>query len=177
MKRCVFLDRDGTLVRDPGYVHRLEDFALLPGVPGALRLLADAGLPLVIVTNQSGIGRGRFSSADYEAFQSRLVAELAGCGVPIAASFHCPHAPEADCACRKPRPGLFLRARDELGVDLAASFAVGDSLRDVEAACAAGVRAAFLVTSQAPAPLPKGCEAVPDLAGAARRICALASSG
>ena len=106
MSRFVFLDRDGTLVRDAGYVHRIEDYALLPGVVPALRRLAAAGFGLAVVTNQSGIGRGLFSLADYHAFERHLEADLARQGVPLAASFFCPHRPDEGCACRKPAPGL-----------------------------------------------------------------------
>jgi D-glycero-D-manno-heptose 1,7-bisphosphate phosphatase len=140
--RFVFLDRDGTLVRDHGYTHRLADYALLPGVVPALRRLAAAGYELAIVTNQSGIGRGLFAEADYRRFEAHLEADLARQGVRIAGSFFCPHRPEDGCPCRKPLPGLFLAARDALGAELGASVAVGNERRDAEAALAAGCRAA-----------------------------------
>jgi histidinol-phosphate phosphatase family protein len=143
--RFVFLDRDGTLVRDPGYVHRLEDYALLPGVREGLARLAVAGFRFAIVTNQSGIGRGYFREADYAAFEARLVDELAGGGIVIERSYFCPHRPDAACVCRKPAPGLLFAARDELGADLAASWVVGDSLRDLDLARQAGCRGAVLV--------------------------------
>ncbi|MEN8161222.1 MAG: HAD-IIIA family hydrolase, partial [Myxococcota bacterium] len=95
--RFVFLDRDGTLVRDRGYTHRVEDYALLPGVVPALRRLVEAGYGLAIVTNQSGIGRGLFPLEDYERFERHLEHDLAAQGVPIAGSFFCPHAPDAGC--------------------------------------------------------------------------------
>lgn len=170
----VFLDRDGTLVRDTGYPHRLEDYALLPGaVPGAFAL-ARAGYALAIVTNQSGIGRGRFGLADFERFQERLVADLAAGGVTLADTLLCPHAPADGCACRKPAPGLLLRARDELGADLTASWMVGDGARDLEAARRAGCRGAVRVGIAEPAPARAGEDPFAlearDLAEAARRI-------
>jgi D-glycero-D-manno-heptose 1,7-bisphosphate phosphatase len=172
----VFLDRDGTLVRDTGYPHRPEDYALLPGVPAALRALADAGYALAIATNQSGLGRGRFGPADFARFQSLLEADLAAAGVVLAATLVCPHAPDAGCACRKPAPGLLLRARDELGADLAASWMVGDGERDVEAARRAGCRGAVRVGVAAPAPARPGEDPLAlearDLPEAARRILA-----
>ena len=140
----VFLDRDGTLVEDRGYVFRIEDYAPLPGMAEGLSLLQDAGYGLAIVTNQSGIGRGYYTSADFERFQSHLVADLAASGVQILATFHCPHLPDADCACRKPRTGLLDRAREQLGADLARSWVVGDRDSDIELAANAGCRAVRL---------------------------------
>jgi histidinol-phosphate phosphatase family protein len=144
VSRFVFLDRDGTLVEDPGYVHRLEDFRLLPGTAKALLRLREAGFRLVIVTNQSGIGRGLFREADFQRFQQRLLDELAAAGVTIEATYFCPHAPDAGCDCRKPAAGLLERARRELGADLAHSWVIGDAARDVEmarrAGCAGAVR-------------------------------------
>jgi histidinol-phosphate phosphatase family protein len=133
LRRYVLLDRDGTLIRDVGYPHRLEDYELLAGVAPALQRLAGAGFRLAVVTNQSGIGRGYFGFADYERFHARLLADLAAAGVAIDATFVCPHAPDAGCECRKPAPGLLWRARDELGADLASSWLIGDTERDVEA--------------------------------------------
>lgn len=171
MARFVFLDRDGTLTRDAGYTHRLEDYALLPGVPEALARLAAAGFRLAVVTNQSGIGRGLFDEAAYRAFQRRLTEDLAGQGVRLEASFHCPHTPDAGCACRKPQPGLLLQARDALGADLRRSWMVGDARRDVEAGLAAGCRAVWLHGDDpAPEALPAGVLAARDLPDAAARI-------
>jgi histidinol-phosphate phosphatase family protein len=147
VKPYVFLDRDGTLVEDPGYVHRVEDYRLLAGVADGLRRLADAGFRLAVVTNQSGIGRGYFAHADYERFQAHLVADLAAQGVAIDASFCCPHPPDAGCGCRKPAPGMLERARAELAANLGASFVIGDHAIDVELARRAGCAGAVLVTT------------------------------
>ena len=145
MRRYVFLDRDGTLVRDTGYPHRPEDYELLPGVPAALRRLTDAGYRLAIVTNQSGIGRGFYDWHAFARFQALLEADLVAAGVAIDAAFVCPHRPDAGCPCRKPEPGLLLRARDVLGASLAESWLIGDSERDLEAAARAGCRGALRV--------------------------------
>jgi len=174
VKPFVFLDRDGTLVRDVGYPHRREDYELLPGVIDGAQLLAAAGFALAIATNQSGIGRGRFGWEDYERFHALLLADLAAAGIEILATFVCPHAPDAGCGCRKPAPGLLWRARDELEADLAASWMIGDGQRDVEAARRAGCRGAVRVGVAAPAPAgvdPFALEAL-DLADAARRVLA-----
>jgi len=173
MKPFVFLDRDGTLVRDHGYTHRLEDYALLPGVVPALRRLAAAGFGLAIVTNQSGIGRGLFTLADYHAFERHLEADLAQQGVHIAASFFCPHRPEDGCACRKPAPGLLLRARDVLGAELARSHVIGNDRRDVEAGLAAGCARGVWIASEPPLALPPGALWAVDLGQAAERLLSI----
>ena len=148
MKRFVFLDRDGTLNRDPGYVHRIEDYELLDGVEAGLLRLQKAGFHLAIVTNQSGIGRGYFSEEDFTAFQAHLVSDLESKGIRIERSFHCPHAPNARCSCRKPAPGLFEQAQEQLDADLSASWMIGDSPRDADAAEAAGLAGSVLVPCQ-----------------------------
>jgi histidinol-phosphate phosphatase family protein len=171
LSRFVFLDRDGTLVRDVGYPHRIEDYELLPGVPAALDALRAAGFRLAIVTNQSGIGRGRFGRADFERFQARLLEDLGAAGISITATLMCPHAPEDACACRKPAPGLLERAREELGADLAASWVIGDSERDVELARRARCRGAVRIRPdpRSGSSDPFGFEAL-DLPAAARLI-------
>jgi len=141
----VFLDRDGTLVRDTGYTHRIADYRLLDGVKAGLHRLVSLGYALAIVTNQSGIGRGYYSALDYQRFQRHLEQDLLRDGIAIEASFHCPHLPDAGCACRKPEPGLLERARRELGADLARSFVIGDAASDLALARTAGLRGAVLV--------------------------------
>jgi len=145
VSRFVFLDRDGTLVRDLGYTHRVEDYQLLPGVVSGLRRILDAGYRLAVITNQSGIGRGYFTAEQYAEFQAHLVDDLGRQGVPIEASYVCPHHPDAGCECRKPRPALLHRAQRELDADLARSWVIGDSAIDVELAQQAGCRGAVLV--------------------------------
>jgi histidinol-phosphate phosphatase family protein len=141
----VFLDRDGTLTVDHGFTHRVEDYALLEGVVDGLRHIAQQGYAIAIVTNQSGLGRGRFDLADLEAFQGHLLRDLARQGVTVEAVLHCPHLPDAGCACRKPEPGLLRRAERELGADLARSWVVGDRRSDVALAARGGCRGAVLV--------------------------------
>ncbi len=173
-RRFVFLDRDGTLVRDTGYVHRLEDYALLPGAAEGLLRLQRAGFALAIVTNQSGIGRGLYTTEQFETFQRHLIADLARQGIRIERTFACPHRPEAGCGCRKPAPGLLWRARDELGADLSRSWVVGDGARDVEAARNAACAGAILVGGPPGAAAAAGAAAASDLAEAAAIILAAA---
>lgn len=154
--RAVFLDRDGVVNVDHGYVGRWQDFEFVPGAVDAMRCLHDAGWRLVVVTNQSGIARGYYSEADYEALTERMKAELAAFGAPLAGVYHCPHHPKGtvaaytrDCDCRKPAPGLILRAAAELGLSLADSVLVGDKASDAQAARAAGVGRVVLVADGA----------------------------
>jgi D-glycero-D-manno-heptose 1,7-bisphosphate phosphatase len=151
-RRAAFIDRDGVLNEERAFVHRREDFALLPGAVAALRLLEAAGYLLVVVTNQSGIARGIYSEADYLALTEHMRAELAAAGVSLDAVEYCPHLPDApleryrlDCDCRKPRPGMLLRAAQALDIAPGASFLVGDRLSDLEAGRAAGIGRCFLV--------------------------------
>ena len=172
MSRFAFLDRDGTLVRDGGYTHRLEDYELLSSVAPALAALRRAGYRLAIVTNQSGIGRGIFAESDFETFQRRLLGDLESAGVQIERAYRCPHAPDHGCECRKPEPGLLWRARDELGADLARSWVIGDSERDAGLALRAGCAGAVLVPRNGDTPHPPvdapRVHLAPDLASAVR---------
>lgn len=166
MRRAVFLDRDGVINRDHGYVHRWADFEFLPGVLDAAARLSAAGWALVVVTNQSGIARGYFTEAAYLALTQKMTEAFAQRGAPIAAVYHCPHHPEGRiaalavaCDCRKPAPGLLLRARDELGLSLSESVMIGDKASDLWAARRAGVERTFLIRAEPAA-------AVHDEAGA-----------
>lgn len=144
--RAIFLDRDGTLNEDLGYVHRPEDWRWLPGVPEALASFRAAGWRLVVVSNQSGLARGYFSPGELARLERWVAAELAPLGAAPDAWYHCPHLPEitGPCACRKPLPGLILQACDDLDIDPRASWMLGDRLRDVAAGVAAGCRAGLL---------------------------------
>lgn len=149
---AAFLDRDGVVNVDHGYVHRWEDFRFIDGSVSAMRRLQDAGYLLVVVTNQSGIARGLYTEADYLALTQQMRAHLATQGVTLAGVFHCPHLPDGPiapyartCDCRKPAPGLILQARDALQIDLPGSLLVGDKPSDIHAARAAGVGRAYLV--------------------------------
>jgi D-glycero-D-manno-heptose 1,7-bisphosphate phosphatase len=135
----VFLDRDGTINRkapEGDYVKSVEEFELLPGAAEAVRALADAGMLVVVVTNQRGIARGRMTEADLAAIHERLRREVSG----IDAIYHCPHE-EGACDCRKPRTGMFLQAqRDFPQIDFSRSAVIGDSPSDMQAGRALGSR-------------------------------------
>ena len=151
---AVFLDRDGVINVDHGYTHRIEDFEFVPGSAQALASLQRAGWRLVVVTNQSGIARGLYTNDDYERFTTHMRAQLEAEGVRLDAVLHCPHLPDAAvaayrrvCDCRKPAPGMLMRAARELSLDLSASVMVGDRLSDLQAGRAAGVGRCLLVRS------------------------------
>lgn len=136
---ALFVDRDGTVIEDPGYIADPDKVRLIPGAAAALRRFRDAGYALVLITNQSGIGRGLYSWADYEAVAARFRDLLASEGVGFDAELACAHPPEAACGWRKPAPGMIREAADRFDLDLARSVVAGDKLSDLEAGAAAGV--------------------------------------
>ncbi len=142
----VFLDRDGTINCEVHYLSDPDQLELLPGVAEGLRRLCEAGCTLVVVSNQSPIGRGIFTEDRLREINARLAEMLAAEGVTISGWYWCPHTPEEGCDCRKPAPGMFLRARDELGVILEKSWIVGDRLGDLKAGKQVGARAVLVAT-------------------------------
>lgn len=145
MHPAVFLDRDGVLIEERNYLHRVEDVAFIPGAVAALKRLQDAGFLLFIVTNQSGVGRGYFTLADVEKVHAHIVAECARQGVRFQKIYVAPEAPEQPSRGRKPSPQFLFDAREEFGVDLSRSFMIGDKLIDLECGWNAGVQRAILV--------------------------------
>ena len=138
-KKALFLDRDGVINEDAGYVYRREDFVFKDSIFEALRGFAQAGYALVVVTNQSGIGRGYYTLEQFEELCGFMLGEFEKEGVKIDKIYFCPHAPEALCLCRKPEPGMLLKAASELNIDLARSIMIGDKDSDVRAGQSAGV--------------------------------------
>ena len=176
---AVFLDRDGTVVRDSGYIRSPEEVVLLPGVAAAIRSLREARFAVVVVTNQSGIARGLLDEKTLSRIHARLRERLGTEGTAVDGIFFCPHHPEEgeppyrrECDCRKPKPGLLLRAASVLGLDLARSYAVGDGTRDLEAALAAGVRFISLGFED-----PRAVHHAEDLGSAARWILSREKGG
>jgi D-glycero-D-manno-heptose 1,7-bisphosphate phosphatase len=139
-KPGVFLDRDGTLIRDVGYPNDPESVHLIEGAAEALAELRRRGFSLVVVSNQSGIARGLVSAEEAAAVHERFISELKRNGAEVDDARYCPHAPDEGCSCRKPEPGLLIAAAAELGLDLGSSFLVGDKASDVEAGRRAGCR-------------------------------------
>lgn len=139
MKKAVFLDRDGVINIDKSYVYKIEDFTFCEGVFEALKHFQTLGFLLIIVTNQSGIGRGYYSENDFEILSSWMKNELLKKGIRIDAIYHCSHAPEANCECRKPKSGMFRRAIKDFDIDVTQSWMIGDKPSDIEAAKGVGI--------------------------------------
>jgi D-glycero-D-manno-heptose 1,7-bisphosphate phosphatase len=165
LRKAAFLDRDGVINKDTGYVHRWEDFEFVPGAIEGMKKLQDAGYALIIVTNQSGLARGFYSEDEYLQLMQALRQHLASHGVYLTGTYHCPHHPKGtvpdismDCNCRKPAPGMLIQAARELGLSLPDSILIGDQPSDIGAARAAGVGRAYLVESDHPE---SGCKSVP----------------
>lgn len=154
MRPAAFIDRDGVINRERHYVHRIEDFEVLPGVAKGLRLLREQGYVLVVVTNQAGIARGLYSEQDFQRLTAHMHQVLNHAGAGVDAVYHCPHHPTAGqgelvraCDCRKPEPGMLLQAAHDMQLDLRRSVLVGDKGSDIDAGRRAGLAACVLVRS------------------------------
>lgn len=172
-RRFVLLDRDGTLIRERHYLARVEDVELLPATARGLRLLNHVGLGLAVLTNQSGLSRGYFDETTLTAIHTRLTRQLAKEGVSLAGIYVCPHAPGDGCGCRKPQPGLALRAAAELQFDPATSFVIGDKPCDIELGRRLGATTFLVRTGYGSLAEQEGLRAdyiVDDLLAAARII-------
>ncbi|MBL9138286.1 MAG: HAD family hydrolase [Verrucomicrobiales bacterium] len=169
IRRAVFLDRDGILIRDDGVVSRLEGIDVLPGVPSALKRLKEAGLALPVVSNQSVVARGVLTESEVKELQAEVERRILQAGGPALDGFYfCPHHPKgtleayrSHCDCRKPGIGLLTRAAGDLGVDLQSSFMVGDRPTDIVAGRRAGCRTVWVQTGQHAAPLIETAEPMP----------------
>lgn len=144
--RVVFLDRDGTINEDFGYVHQIANWKFNPLAVDALVKLHAAGFVLAIVSNQSGVGTGKYSEADVEALHAWVAVQLMNAGAPISAIAYCPHSPEARCTCRKPSIGLAAQIEQKLGrpIDYAGSWTIGDKPSDASFGIALGTRSILL---------------------------------
>jgi len=152
-KRAVFLDRDGTINEENGYLRRLEDLDLIAGASEGIRLLNSLGLSVIVTSNQSGVARGYFNETFVSELHAEIDRRLAREGARIDAWYYCPHHPTEGseayrkvCACRKPAPGMVDRARLDLGIDPADSYVVGDSPRDAALAWAVDAKAVLVLT-------------------------------
>jgi len=153
LRPAVFLDRDGTIIDDVGYLDRVDDVAIYPWSADALRLLGRAGFAIVVITNQSGVARGLYPESAVHDVHAHLAEALGRGGAVVDGWYHCPHHHDAadpayrlDCDCRKPKPGMLTRAATELGLDLARSVVIGDRWSDVAAARAVGAAGVLVRT-------------------------------
>ncbi len=157
LRPAVFFDRDGNLNEEIGYAGDPDRIRLLPGAAEAVRAVREAGMPAVVISNQSGIARGLLTVEQVETVNARVLGLLAAEGAAVDALYYCPHHPEGEiaayaiaCECRKPAPGLLQRAAAEHGIDLPASYVVGDKVSDVQLAHAVGGRGVLVQTGYGP---------------------------
>lgn len=146
--KAIFLDRDGIINVDHGYVYKKEDFLFNQGIFQTLLTLQERGFLLIIVTNQSGIARGYYSQEAYQELTSYMVEKFREKGIQIAAVFHCPHAPDEGCKCRKPRTGMFKAAQKQFRIDMKNSWMIGDKESDMLAGKNAGIKNRIFVSEE-----------------------------
>jgi D-glycero-D-manno-heptose 1,7-bisphosphate phosphatase len=145
MRKAIFLDRDGVLNEDTMYPHKIEHFKLLPGVIEGLKRLSKEYI-FIIITNQSGIGRGIYKEKDFMNFNNHLVSALKEEGIEIKKTYHCPHHPDDNCACRKPNPKNIINASIEFDIDLKNSWMIGDHPPDIQMGLNARIKTVYMIT-------------------------------
>lgn len=148
MNKAVFLDRDGTINVDKEYVHKVKDLEFIPGVLEALAKLAKMEYRIIIITSQSGIGRGYYTQNDYEIFTNNMLNKIKRYGGRIDAVYFCPHHPNAGCECRKPKPKMILDAAKDFNIKLSKSYMIGDKKADVEMGRNAGCKTISVMTGK-----------------------------
>ena len=146
LRRAAFLDRDGTICEEMGYVNHVDRLQIFPFAAAAIRQLNEANVPVIVVTNQSGVARDIFPESLVHQVHKKMIAELTAGGARVDAIYFCPHKTEDACECRKPNPGLLERAAREHALDLSASWVVGDRYADLEMGHAAGARGILVMT-------------------------------
>ena len=145
--KTIFLDRDGVINKEIGYLHEINKFEFIDGIFDACKHFQELGYEIIIITNQSGISRGLYSENDYNALTTWMIKEFISKGVSILDTVHCPHSPEEKCYCRKPLPGMFLKCKKSMNINMKLSWAIGDKETDIIAAKNAGIDQTILVRS------------------------------
>jgi D-glycero-D-manno-heptose 1,7-bisphosphate phosphatase len=145
--KIVFLDRDGVINKEVGYLHKVADFEFIEGVFDACQYFQSLGYQVIIVTNQSGIERGYYTEEDFHIVTDWMLKQFKHNGIEVLDVFYCPHNPESDCSCRKPKPGMFIQADDKHHIDMSNSWMIGDKEADIQAANSAGISNTILVKS------------------------------
>jgi D-glycero-D-manno-heptose 1,7-bisphosphate phosphatase len=145
--KVIFLDRDGVINHEVGYLYKSKDFRFIDGVFEACKYFRSLGFKVVVVTNQSGIARGYYQETDFHILTKWMLAQFYRRDIDILEVLFCPHGPNSNCKCRKPKPGMLLEARDKYGISMAESWMIGDKESDIDAANAAGVENTILVRS------------------------------
>jgi len=145
--KVIFLDRDGVINKEVGYLHKIEDFQFIDGVFDACLHFQSLGFKLIIVTNQSGIGRGYYDESEFQLVNNWMLQQFNNQGIKILDVFFCPHGPESGCDCRKPKPGMLTQASKKHNINMEDSWMIGDKESDIQAANAAGIQNTILVKS------------------------------
>lgn len=167
MEKAIFLDRDGTINVDYGYVSKVENFFLLPNTIEGLKKFSEMGYMLIVISNQSGIGRDYYTLEDYHNVTNKMLSTLKQSGIKITDCFYCPHSPESNCDCRKPKPKMIQNAIEKWNVDPNLSWFIGDKKSDIDAGKALSIKT--ILISKSPKEYNQDC-IVPDLLAAANYI-------
>ena len=145
--KTIFLDRDGVINKEINYLYKIDSFIFIDGIFNACQYYLKLGYKIIVITNQSGISRGYYTSKDYEKLTKWMLTQFKNQGISILDTFHCPHLPEFNCHCRKPKPGMLIAAKNKHNIDMAQSWMIGDKETDSEAAKSAGITNTILVRS------------------------------
>ena len=145
--KTIFLDRDGVINKEVNYLHSIDEFVFIDGVFDACLYFQKLGYRIIIVSNQSGISRGYYSEKDYQILTQWMLNQFKDKGITILDTFYCPHAPESNCECRKPKPGMLLEAKNKHNIDIKHSWIIGDKEVDIDAANSVGIYNTILVRS------------------------------
>jgi len=145
--KTIFLDRDGVINKEINYLHKIEDFEFIDGVFETCQYLNNLGYKIIIITNQSGISRGYYSESEYQQLTLWMVTKFHDKNINILDIFHCPHSPNSKCNCRKPKPGMFIKAKLKYNIDMKNSWMIGDKEEDITASLSAGIKKTILVRS------------------------------
>jgi D-glycero-D-manno-heptose 1,7-bisphosphate phosphatase len=143
--KAIFLDRDGVINKDVHYLNKIGDFKFIDGIFDACNDFLKLGFQIIIITNQSGIKRGYYTEADYQLITEWMLTQFENKGIKILDIFHCPHGPDSICSCRKPQPGMFLKAESKYNINMQKSWMIGDKETDITAANSAGIKNTILV--------------------------------
>ena len=147
MNKALFLDRDGVINKEKNYLYKIEDFEFIDGVFETCKYFQEKGYLIIVITNQAGIARGKYTEDDYQTLTNWMIKEFEKNNIKISKVYYCPHHPDfsGDCECRKPNPGMILQAKKDFDIDLSQSILVGDKNSDIEAGINAGIKMNYLV--------------------------------